>query len=287
MSQSILTGYADTDDWRNTLPEDWTVKQRAEDGSEQEILLRDHPSLSKYQSKDEAVKALVHAQKLIGMSPDDLDRNYLRRPGENATDEEYEQFLDALGRPKEPGEYELPEMEFPEGFDMDESFQEAFLDQAHSLGLSPEQVSGLYEWFMPRAVSAFDGMREQQDQTRRQWLDELRGEHRDGVQNVLENARQAAMVLGGRELLDALSESGAGDNPKVINALNRAADLVLERPLRGSDNTGTGLSRDRLREMMRDPRYWDASRRDENYVQQVYDGFRSLYPGSHDRAQSS
>lgn len=281
MSESILTGYADPDDWRATLPEDWTVNHRGADGNDREIPLRDHPALGKYASKDEAVKALVHAQKFIGMSPEDMERGYLKKPGENASEEERNRFLEGLGRPKEPGDYELPEVEYPEGFEVDGEFQEAFLKKAHELGLSPEQVNGLYGWFMPRAVTAFDGLRNQQAEVRKSRLEELRGEHRDSTGSVLENARQAAMALGGKEFLDALAESGAGDHPKVINALNKAADLVLERPLRGSHTPTAGLNRDRLREMMRDPRYWDAGRRDEQFVQQVYDGFRTLFPGDH------
>ena len=56
------------DDWRQTLPEDWTAPGRDATGAEVQVPLREHPALAKYASKDEAIKALVHAQRLLGFT---------------------------------------------------------------------------------------------------------------------------------------------------------------------------------------------------------------------------
>ncbi|WP_250645560.1 hypothetical protein [Salidesulfovibrio onnuriiensis] len=45
------------------------------------------------------------------------------------------------------------------------------------------------------------------------------------------------------------------------------------------------LSKERLEEMMRDPRYHDPLKRDSEWVRRIEDGFRSLYPGRHDGGQ--
>jgi len=52
--------------WQATLPEEWTIPYVDDSGREQQIPLRDHPSLRHYKTKDEAVKALVHAQRMLG-----------------------------------------------------------------------------------------------------------------------------------------------------------------------------------------------------------------------------
>ncbi|MBU1249288.1 MAG: hypothetical protein KKB70_11355 [Proteobacteria bacterium] len=129
------------ENWRSSLPEDWTIVVRNENGEEMEMPLRDHPSLAKYPSKDDAVKALVHAQRLIGRRPEGV----IEPPGPEASEEERAAFYAALGRPESPDEYQLPELETPEGFEFDEDMQAQFRQKAHELGLSPGQVQGLYE----------------------------------------------------------------------------------------------------------------------------------------------
>jgi len=97
---------------------------------------------------------------------------------------------------------------------------------------------------------------------------------------VLEAARKAVLALGGQTLMQALEQSGAADDACVIQAFSRMAPLVSESSLRGKNAGGaTSLTPQRLREMMRDPRYFDPSRRDAEFVRQVQKGFESLYPG--------
>jgi hypothetical protein len=58
------------------------------------------------------------------------------------------------------------------------------------------------------------------------------------------------------------------------------APLVSESSLRGKHaGAAASLTPQRLREMMRDPRYFDPSRRDAEFVRQVQQGFESLFPG--------
>jgi len=104
--------------------------------------------------------------------------------------------------------------------------------------------------------------------------------HGGAAQGVLEAARKAVLALGGKELMERLEASGAADDARVVQAFARVAPLVSESALRGRDAApAQGLNPQRLREMMRDPRYFDPSRRDADFVQQVREGFETLYPG--------
>ena len=85
------------DKWWSSLPEEWKVPQMGEDGQEREIALRDHPSLQKYGSKDEAVKALVHAQRMLGRRPE----GYVPVP-DSQDPEKMGELYAALGRPETP-----------------------------------------------------------------------------------------------------------------------------------------------------------------------------------------
>lgn len=263
-------------DWRSTLPADWTVVVRDEDGGEMEIPLRDHPALAKYASKDEAVKALVHAQKLIGRRPD----GWVEVPGPESGAEARQEFYAALGRPESPEGYELPDMELPEGFEISREIQAMFLEKAHELGLTPDQVRGLYQWFLPLNVAASTELAERARAVREGELESLRSLHRAETGQVLDAARQACLALGGEELLAVLDQTGAGDKAAVVNAFARVAPLLLEGRLRNRGPAGVEpLTEARLKEMMRDPRYFDPTRRDPDFVRQVTEGFERLHPG--------
>jgi len=273
----INTANPDTTDWRADLPEDWTAPGRDASGVEVQLPLRQHPALAKYASKDEAIKALVHAQRLLG------------KKGEGAT--EAGGSLLAQGRcqegaacPVSPADYRLPALEMPENFSVDEALRDAFLGKAHELSLTDAQVAGLYAWFMPLNVQALLDRHEQANverlRLREQELGALRKVHGGAAQGILEAARKAVLALGGKELMERLEASGAADDARVVQAFARVAPLVSETALRARDAAPTqSLTPQRLREMMRDPRYFDPSRRDPDFVQQVREGFESLYPG--------
>ena len=268
----------DMEKWQRTLPEDWTVMQAGEDGVETEIPLRDHPALAKYATKDEAVKALVHAQRMLGKSPE----GYVRVPGEDEGPEELAAFYAALGRPEVADGYELPHMDLPDGFEVREEVIGGLREKAHELGLTPGQVAGLYEWFMPLALDAHHGLEFEAAGLRKSELDSLRSVHRGETPAMLDKAMRAAEAIGGDELLAVLDKTSAGNHAAVINAFAKLAPMVLEGGLRGSAKAwGEDLSLERLREMMQDPRYKDPSHRDQSFVKKVNEGFELLYPGDY------
>jgi hypothetical protein len=267
-------------DWRQALPEDITAPGRDESGAEVQIPLRQHPALAKYASAEEALKALVHAQRLLGRKTEPEGGSLLshgQAQGQSPAS-------DQSGRPESPEHYQLPEIELPKDFRVDEGLRNAFLAKAHELGLSDAQAGGLYAWFLPLNV---EGLRSYSEKTkterrkrRERELSGLRQAHGGEATSVLESARKAVMALGGTALMQALEQSGAADDACVVQAFARMAPLVSEPTLRGRNaGAAASLTPQRLREMMRDPRYFDPSRRDAEFVRQVQQGFESLYPG--------
>lgn len=262
--------------WQMTLPEEWTVRQMDENGREVDIPLRDHPALRDYRTKDEAVKALVHAQRMLGKVPD----GYVQLPGDDP--ERAEAFYAAIGRPESAEGYAFPEIDLPDGYEVQETLLEGFRQTAFQLGLTPQQVGGLYQWFLPLVLDTHHGLKAEADQTRERELESLRSVHRGDTPRLLDNALRAAEAIGGRELLEALDTTRAGDRAPVINAFAKIAPLVLESGMRSAGSGwGEELSRDKLREMMRDPRYHDPRQRDPEFVKKVRKGFETLYPGDY------
>jgi len=264
--------------WQQTLPAEWTIKNAREDGREEEIPLREHPALKNYTSKDEAVKALVHAQRLLGKTPE----GYIRVPEGQGDDEQRNTLYSALGRPDHPEGYTLPDIDLPDGYEMQEDMINGFKNAAFRLGLTAEQVAGLYQWFLPLVIDTHHTMQAETNQLRERELESLRAVHRGRTPHMLDSALRAAEALGGKELIHALDSTRAGDHAAVINAFAKVAPLVLESGMRSpGQGWGEELSREKLREMMQDPRYHDPNKRDPEYVKTVRKGFETLYPGDY------
>lgn len=264
-------------DWRQALSEDLTAPSRDEAGQEVQIPLRQHPALAKYASAEEALKALVHAQRLLGRKTEPEGSLLSQGQAQGQT-------LSQDGRPESPEHYQLPEIELPEDFRVDEVLRGQFLAKAHELGLSDAQAGGLYAWFLPLNVEGARAHTEkaliERKKRRERELSGLRQAHGGAALGVLESARKAVLALGGAALMQALEQSGAADDACVLQAFARMAPLVSESSLRGRNaGPAASLTPQRLREMMRDPRYFDPSRRDAEFVRQVQQGFESLYPG--------
>ncbi len=263
-------------DWRLSLPEEWTVPFTDEDGLSREISLREHPALAKYASKDEAVKALVHAQRMLGRKPE----GYVRLPASGGDSDQWEELWNALGRPQSPDQYAMPEVALPEDMAVDGDFLQEFVETAHALGLNEDQAAGLYGWFIPRVVSLDQERGRFAEESRQNEFEVLRGQHMGRTSDVLERALQAARAIGGDALVQALDETGAGDRASVISAFARLAPLVLEGRFRNNGaESESPLDRSQLETMMRDPRYHDPLERDPQWVRRIEDGFRALCPG--------
>ncbi|OGR34707.1 MAG: hypothetical protein A2051_04485 [Desulfovibrionales bacterium GWA2_65_9] len=263
------------DDWRSALSGAITAPGRDESGHEVQIPLRQHPALAKYASAEEALKALVHAQRLLGRKTE---------PEGSLLSQGLPRDSAMAARPESPEAYQLPEIELPEDFRVDAALRGAFLAKAHELGLSDAQAGGLYAWFLPLNVEGLRAHAEmavtERAKHRERELSGLRQAHGGDALSVLECARKAVLALGGATLMQALEQSGAADNACVLQAFARMAPLVSESSLRGKNaGAAASLTPQRLREMMRDPRYFDPSRRDTEFVRQVQQGFEALYPG--------
>lgn len=68
-----------------------------------------------------------------------------------------------------------------------------------------------------------------------------------------------------------------GETAEGVQLLEHFMSAMSSQSISGETGSTLGLSQDDLNTMMRDPRYWDAARRDPGYVKQVDEGFAKLY----------
>ena len=156
--------------------------------------------------------------------------------------------------------YALKRPDFPQGIPWDEGFEKAALPIAHGLGLSPQQLQGLVDFYAGHQAEAFAaaGRARQLEETRA--TEALRAEWGPDYTVKLSQAARAARYFGGDELVNLLNESGLGNNPQLIRAFEKAGALLGEDSLKGAaESSGRSLApadaMRKARELMQKPGY--------------------------------
>ncbi|MFN9542802.1 MAG: hypothetical protein ACK59B_06405 [Alphaproteobacteria bacterium] len=162
--------------------------------------------------------------------------------------------------PEAPQAYALKRPDLPEGVPWDEGFEKAALPIAQGLGLTPQQLQGLVDFYAGHQAEAFAaaGRARQLEETRAS--EALRAEWGPDYTVKRSQAARAARYVGGEELVSMLNESGLGKNPQLIRAFERAGALLGEDTLKGNSPGGSaGLApadaMRKARELMQKPGY--------------------------------
>ena len=94
------------------------------------------------------------------------------------------------------------------------------------------------------------------------------------------NARIEAVALWSQKNLPAEFEQEVmrmGETAEGVQLLEHFMSALSSGGVSGDATTPTVLGKQELESMMKDPRYWDNTRRDPAYVRQVDEGFAKLY----------
>lgn len=204
--QDDKSGAKQVSDWREMLSDDE---------------LKEHPSIQDLQTPDDVVKKLVNAEKKIG-------RDKLAIPGENATEDEWDEFYQKLGRPEKPDEYELPQEGLPEDFEPNEEFLNVMQQEAHEAGLSKQQFAKIARRIINANVEHQQKQQQQQQEQKEQQLTALKKEWGEAFDQNVGLAKEAVERIGGDELKQALNQTGLGDNPALVKAFAEVGKFVKQ-----------------------------------------------------------
>lgn len=232
---TLPEGAFTADKWRDALPEE----------------LREHSALAKAPNVEALARSYISGQKLLGKTPDQL----MEVPDHIDTENRLP-LLQRLGLPEEAGsDYNLqPVKHAPEYLKPDTDFAKAFTAKAHSLGIFPDQVQGLYNFF----ADTFAGQEKEQETIFQQQIEAneaaLKAELGEKYDTTLNLATLGAAELGIREEIE---NAGLGVNPKVIKALAKVGELFAEDGTAGDITSGGdvykgGMSPDELRAKARE-----------------------------------
>lgn len=196
--------------WVDSLPED----------------LRAEPSIKLHKDVGSMARSYLNAQKMVGADK-------IPVPGQNASDQDWQQVFRKLGVPESVDKYEL---KAPEGSNPE--IISEFKKVAHAAGVLPkqaEQMVGFYQQINQKQQEA------NQTQTRakmEEGVNSLRKEWGQAFDKELDVAKSALKQFGGDETLDYLRKNGLNNDPVIIKLLNKVGKSLSEDKFQGGGSGG-------------------------------------------------
>jgi len=184
-----------------------------------DVDIREHPALANFKDVNALAKSHVEVQKIVGAEK-------LPVPPKDATldSKEFGMVFDRLGRPSDPKNYGIPQVEYPDGMSQTttEQFDE-FKQAAHKIGLLPAQVEALVSFQHERNVNAYNQMNEAYNTELQQAETKLRGKLGKAFDAEMARAQGLITKFGGEEVSKLVGASGLGRNPVYIEFMMNIA----------------------------------------------------------------
>lgn len=189
--------------------------------------LRNEPSLRTFTDPGALAKSYVNAQRMIGADK-------VARPGKSWTDDQYNEFYSAIGRPDSADAYEFD----VSGVMSDEeatSFRQAIFEA----GLQPRQVSRLEKFINELSNNAQTATQTRTEEAVFAAEQELRSEFGQAFEQRMGLAQSAARTLLGNEGMEMFENVQLadgrmlGDHPDVVRMFANLAEQIGEDNLVG------------------------------------------------------
>ena len=181
---------------------------------------RGEKSLSNFKDMNDFVKSYLSAQKIVGADK-------IPVPNKFATEEDWKAVFNKLGAPEKPEDYKY---NFKEG-EVDQELLSTFNQQAHKLGLLPQQAESLIKFYNDLNQGSSIQAEERAAQTRLHTENELKKEFGPQYVKRLDQAKRlASSTLGNDFLENTLLADGSrlGDNLNVVKAFSDLAEKLSE-----------------------------------------------------------
>ena len=223
---------------------------------------RSNPNIEKFTELDALAKSYINAVSMIGTDKIPL-------PGKSATDEQWNEVYNKLGRPESAEKYKL---EFKTDVAaVDENVIKTFATNAHKLGLNNKQAQGILEFYKSTLESSAKEMSVNMETAQAEATNTLRSEWGRAYDDNLRKAANVAQTYLEPELLDTQLRDGSrlGDNPKIIKAFANIANLLSEDKIVGAESDNVLQGRDvekEINDLIGDKTgpYWNKSHPNHN-----------------------
>lgn len=221
---ATVNGEAQEKSWRDTLPDD----------------LKNDPTLSRYNDIVSLAKGHINTTKMVGMDKITL-------PSKHATDEDWQQVYDKLGRPKvEEYKVALPK----DSKFIDENLIKELTPIAHKSGIMPKQLEPVLNWYNEAMAKADAQIVEEKTKEIKAGLEGLKKEFGVAYDQKLSYAHSLLKEHGTPELLQLVHENQEiGNNPQLIKLLSKVGEMLYKEDgiPEGNNSSGGKLTPDEAR----------------------------------------
>ena len=201
---SVLSGEQTQNNFQDLIPEEY----------------RGEKSLSNFKDMNDFVKSYLSAQKIVGADK-------IPVPNKFATEDDWKAVFTKLGAPENPDDYKY---NFKEG-EVDQELLSTFNQQAHKLGLLPQQAESLIKFYNDLNEGNSIQAEEKAAETRLHTENELKREFGPQYVKRLDQAKRLAISTLGNDFLEnTLLADGSrlGDNLNVVKAFSNLAEKLSE-----------------------------------------------------------
>ena len=223
--------------------------------------LKSAKTLEKFKDVANLAKSYLEAEK-------NVSRKGVILPTEKSTPEEWNNYYKTIGRPEKADDYKLVN----EGVEVDENLQKAILPMFHEAGLTNKQAQILNDKWNGLQSEQKEQMEKDAEQYRDKSAAEFKKEWGNKFDVNLKKADDAGQRVFGPDFMQALAQTGLANHPAVIKGLFKLSSAIGEHSFTASgrsEGSKSDVTWEKLLSMKQDPKYWDAGRRDPNYVKEV------------------
>lgn len=205
-------GEAGTESWRDSLPDE----------------IKADPLFQKYETANDAHKALLDAQKFLG-------REKLPVPTGPEDTDTLNLIFSKLGKPENIEGYISPtDIEFEEGFpQVDEELVKAVKQAAFDSGMLPSQWDKMYRAFMGYANTQFKNAKTKVVEDKQTAEAALRKELGAAYPQSVALAEKVVLKFADENAWNTL-DGGLGNNPAMVKMLSSIGKLLSEHHLVGA-----------------------------------------------------
>jgi len=214
---------------------------------------KDNKALANFNNMGDFVKSYISAQKIVGADKIPIPNKY-------ATEDDWKAVFDKLGRPATPEDYNY---NFKEG-EVDQDLIKSFNQQAHKLGLLPQQAESLIKFYNDLNENNAVATEQNVEQTRLQTEAELKKEFGPQFNKRIDQAKRlASSTLGTEFLNNTFLKDGSklGDNIEVVKAFSNLAEKLSEDEVVKGDSSSYMTAKDIEKEIAslteEGSAYWD------------------------------
>ena len=204
----------------------------------------------------DVIKMAENAQRKLGYPPDAL----IPKPTQTWKQEQWDEFFAKIGRPEKPEAYGIE----PKNKEAAEMYNQ-FAQKAHQLGLLPQQVKGVLEFYETITSNAVEQDKQLREQQVYEAQEALRKEYGAAYDKTMKQVERFFNLVCPSELKQNLVDKYGAD-PDFVRFLSAASNLVKEDVLEKSPVSQGDMSsiEQELLAIEKNPIYYDVRAAQQN-----------------------